>query len=255
MIIRDIKHMLRRPVSLFCVLIYTGVLLLGILEDITGETRIGCFEAFYFTENYGIATLLQSLIFPIAAAGCYFDERKGHYDWLMQMRSGQLRYCLSKITAVVLGGIILYMSSVALFFLLCIFLNSDMIAACTADYMAAYMGIKSGLWYHLASSGFYWVGVALYVFLYSLCIGIYNMIALCVSVFCRNRYVFYAFPFLLTRIGFIFGGYFSSTVYTPIGREICADGGVIRCIAMNLLAYAVLGCLYYRELKWRSVHG
>ena len=67
--------------------------------------------------------------------------------------------------------------------------------------------------------------------------------------------VFYAMPFLLTRLGAYVGGLMTWTLYTPVGMERAADGGLIICLTRNLAAYAVLGFLYYREMKWRGING
>lgn len=116
MIGRELKRILQKPAALVCIIVYIGIMILGVETDLRADHESGILSLFYFTENYGVTAFIQTLIFPIAAAGNYFDERKGHYDWLMQMRSGQMKYCFAKIVSAVLSGIILYMISVLLFF-------------------------------------------------------------------------------------------------------------------------------------------
>ena len=120
MIGRELKRILQKPAALVCIVVYIGIMILGVETDLRAGYETGIFDLFFLTENYGVTAFVQTLIFPIVAAGNYFDERKGHYDWLMQMRSGQRRYCIAKIVSAVLGGIILYMISVLLFFALCV---------------------------------------------------------------------------------------------------------------------------------------
>lgn len=120
MIGRELKRILQKPAALVCIVVYIGIMILGVETDLRAGYGTGIFDLFFLTENYGVTAFVQTLIFPIVAAGNYFDERKGHYDWLMQMRSGQRRYCIAKIVSAVLGGIILYMISVLLFFALCV---------------------------------------------------------------------------------------------------------------------------------------
>ena len=238
MIGRELKRILQKPTALVCVIIYIAVLFLGIESDLRAGYETGMLNLFWFTENFGATIFIQTLIFPIVAAGNYFDERKGHYDWLMQMRSGQLRYCLAKIVSAVLGGIILYMVSVLLFFILCVVCVPAIRRGNTIESVELFLGTKESLWYRMASS-----------------IGIYVLLGLCVSVFCTNQYVFYAMPFLLTRIGTYMGGVLALDAYIPYGRELLADGGWGICLTRNLAAYAVLGFLYYREMKWRGING
>ena len=109
MIGRELKRILQKPAALVCIVVYIGIMILGVETDLRAGYETGIFDLFFLTENYGVTAFVQTLIFPIVAAGNYFDERKGHYDWLMQMRSGQRRYCIAKIVSAVLGGIILYM--------------------------------------------------------------------------------------------------------------------------------------------------
>ena len=110
-------------------------------------------------------------------------------------------------------------------------------------------------WYKMALVIGYYPAAILHALGYSFQIGIYVLIGLCVSVFCTNQYVFYTLPFLLTRIGGYIGGFMTWSLYTPFGMERTADGGLTMCIVRNLAAYAVLGFLYYREMKWRGING
>ena len=260
MIGRELKRILQKPAALVCIIVYIGIMILGVETDLRADHESGILSLFYFTENYGVTAFIQTLIFPIAAAGNYFDERKGHYDWLMQMRSGQMKYCFAKIVSAVLSGIILYMISVLLFFVLCISIAPAVRQGSTVESIKQlFGGTISGniepFLYKLALSIGYYPTTVLYALGYSFQIGIYVLIGLCVSVFCTNRYVFYAMPFLLTRLGAYVGGLMTWTLYTPVGMERAADGGLIICLTRNLAAYAVLGFLYYREMKWRGING
>lgn len=259
MIGRELKRILQKPAALVCIVVYIGIMILGVETDLRAGYEIGIFNLFYLTENYGVTAFVRTLIFPIVAAGNYFDERKGHYDWLMQMRSGQRRYCIAKIVSAVLGGIVLYMISVLLFFTLCVVFVPGVRQGGTVESIKLlFGGTLSGsdpFWYKMALSIGYYPTTVLYALGYSFQIGIYVLIGLCVSVFCTNHYVFYTMPFLLTRIGSYLGGFMTWELYMPMGGEFAADGGLIICLTRNLAAYAVLGFLYYREMKWRGING
>lgn len=260
MIGRELKRILQKPAALVCIIVYIGIMMLGVETDLRADHESGILSLFYFTENYGVTAFIQTLIFPIAAAGNYFDERKGHYDWLMQMRSGQMKYCFAKIVSAVLSGIILYMISVLLFFVLCISIAPAVRQGSTVESIKQlFGGTLSGdiepFWYKMALVIGYYPAAILHALGYSFQIGIYVLIGLCVSVFCTNQYVFYTLPFLLTRIGGYIGGFMTWSLYTPFGMERTADGGLTMCIVRNLAAYAVLGFLYYREMKWRGING
>lgn len=260
MIGRELKRILQKPAALVCIVVYIGIMILGVETDLRAGYETGIFDLFFLTENYGVTAFVQTLIFPIVAAGNYFDERKGHYDWLMQMRSGQRRYCIAKIVSAVLGGIILYMISVLLFFALCVVFVPGVRQGGTVESIKLlFGGTLSGdiepFWYKMALVIGYYPAAILHALGYSFQIGIYVLIGLCVSVFCTNQYVFYTLPFLLTRIGGYIGGFMTWSLYTPFGMEHTADGGLTMCIVRNLAAYAVLGFLYYREMKWRGING
>lgn len=253
MVKRELGRLLKAPVTYACIIIYMGVLFLGIIEDLRAGSSIGWFEQFWLSENFGVACLIGTLIFPIAAAfGCY-EERKGHYDWLVMMRSGYPKYCRSRVAAVVIGSMLMYVVSVALTVTVGSVFFPLVYRASNSEQLASYF--PGGLWVWIAGRYGYWTSFFLYVLLNSLSVGIFSMVAVCVSVYSTNRYVICALPFFLYRIGTYLGGVLSRTAYSPFGRELQADGGAVNCIIMNLLAYLVLGYLYYFELKWRRTHG
>lgn len=255
MIGRELKRILVKPAAFVCIIVYVSIMMLGVESDLRAGYETGLLNLFWVTENFGVTVFIQTLLFPIAAAGNYFDERKGHYDWLMQMRSGRFRYCMVKIVSAVVGGVVLYLISVLLFFALCLILVPGVRNGSTVESITHLFASTECYWYRVASAIGYYPMMILFAFQYSLHIGIYVLIGLCISVFCTNHYVFYAMPFLLTRVGFYIGGIFALETYITYGRELSVDGGWIVCISRNLIAYAVLGFIYYREMKWRSLNG
>ena len=152
-----------------------------------------------------------------------------------------------KIVSAVLGGIILYMISILLFFALCVvFVREVRQGGTVKSIKLLFWGTlcrgHRTFWYKMALViGYY--PAFLHALGYSFQIGIYVLIGLCVSVFCTNQYVFYTLPFLLTKIGGYIGGFMTWSLYTPFGMERTADGGLTMCIVRNLAAYAVLGFL------------
>ena len=79
MIGRELKRILQKPAALVCIVVYIGIMILGVETDLRAGYETGIFDLFFLTENYGVTAFVQTLIFPIVAAGNYFDERKGHY--------------------------------------------------------------------------------------------------------------------------------------------------------------------------------
>ena len=140
-------------------------------------------------------------------------------------------------------------------FAVCVIFIPEVRHGSTVESITNLFQSKECFWYRMALSIGYYPTVIVLAFQYSLHIGIYVLLGLCVSVFCTNRYVFYAMPFLLTRIGMYIGGFVGLYAYIPYGRELLADGGWGVCLTRNLAAYAVLGFLYYREMKWRGING
>ena len=140
-------------------------------------------------------------------------------------------------------------------FAVCVIFIPEVRHGSTVESITNLFQSKECFWHRMALSIGYYPTVIVLAFQYSLHIGIYVLLGLCVSVFCTNRYVFYAMPFLLTRIGMYIGGFVGLYAYIPYGRELLADGGWGICLTRNLAAYAVLGFLYYREMKWRGING
>lgn len=75
------------------------------------------------------------------------------------------------------------------------------------------------------------------------------------SVYCTNRYVFYALPFLITRIGKYVGWIFDDSFYRPVMYSSSLGGDLVVCLLRNIMAYAVLGFCFYREISWRMING
>ena len=177
MIGRELKRILQKPAAIVCVIVYLGIMILGVESDLKMGYESGLLNLFWFTENFGVTAFIQTLVFPIAAAGNYFDERKGHYDWLMQMRSGQMKYCFAKIVSAVLSGIILYMISVLLFFALCVSIAPAVRQGSTVESIKLLFGGMTSedepFWYKLALSIGYYPTTVLYALGYSFQIGIY----------------------------------------------------------------------------------
>ena len=192
MIGRELKRILQKPTAFVCIVVYMGIMILGVESDLRARYEIGFLNLFWVTENFGVTIFIQTLIFPVAAAGNYFDERKGHYDWLIQMRSGQLRYCIAKIVSAVLGGIILYMISVILFFAVCVIFIPEVRHGSTVESITNLFQSKECFWYRMALSIGYYPTVIVLAFQYSLHIGIYVLLGLCVFAY-KNRDVYWRF--------------------------------------------------------------
>lgn len=95
-------------------------------------------------------------------------KRKGHYDWLMQMRSGRFRYCMAKIVSAVIGGVVLYLISVLLFFALCLILVSGVRSGSTVESITHLFVSTECYWYRVVSAIGYYPMVILFAFQYFL---------------------------------------------------------------------------------------
>lgn len=253
---REIAQLFKMPISYGCMILYACILLMGILEDLsigTGISSNGWFQQYWYAENFSVGQLVSPLIFPIAISEICAEEQKGHYSWLVLMRSGYKKYCIQKLSAAIVESIILY--TVSIFLAVCVgsILFPTVLEASTAKSLAA--SYPGGLWEKLAMKMGYWFSFFLYVLLNSLNIGIFSIMAICVSVFSVNRYVIAALPFFLSRLGSYAGGWLAKITYTPFGKEWDADGGSIRCIAVNGIAYLILSLMFVMALKWRRRHG
>lgn len=252
MLLRELKRLFQSPLSYCCVLIYTGIMLLGIFPDLNTKTSQGWFEKYWLTENYGVSCLITALIFPIAVASVCYEERRGGYDWLVVMRTGCRRYCLVKSAAACAGSVLLYLLSVLLFVCIGSVIDPGLLANCTGEALERYF--QGAVWAGLAKDYGYWASFLLFVLLNALSIGIFGSLTVCLSVYSTNRYVICAFPFVIERLGGYVGGVLDRWHYIP---SVYASGtGTIRqCILRSLAAYAVLGGLYLWEWKWRRRHG
>ena len=202
MIGRELKRILQKPTAFVCIVVYMGIMILGVESDLRARYEIGFLNLFWVTENFGVTIFIQTLIFPVAAAGNYFDERKGHYDWLIQMRSGQLRYCIAKIVSAVLGGIILYMISVILFFAVCVIFIPEVRHGSTVESITNLFQSKSYVIIYWLLSNRHSIGISVFTSYWDLCIAwimcicvLYKSLCiLCDAIFAyKNRDVYWRF--------------------------------------------------------------
>lgn len=252
---REIVQFFKMPISYGCMILYACILLMGILEDLSVGNGVsnGWFEQYWYAENFSIGQLVSPLIFPIAISGVCAEEQKGHYSWLVLMRSGYKKYCIQKMSAALIESILLYTVSIFIAVGIGSILFPTVLEMSTAESLAA--SYPGGLWGCLAIKSGYWFSFLLYVILNSLNIAIFSMMSICVSVFSANRYIIAALPFFLSRLGSFAGGWFAKITYTPFGKEWDADGGCVMCIIANLIAYLVLALIFITALKWRRRHG
>lgn len=254
MLYRELKRLFQSPLSYCCVLIYAGVMLLGILTDLSGGTNQSWFGLYWYTENFGVSSLIAVLVFSIAVSAVCYEERRGGYDWLVMMRSGCGKYCFVKAAAACMGSILMYLLSTLLFVCIGSIIAPSTLSNCTAEGIERFFSVK-GVWSELAEDYGYWASFAFYVLLNALSVGTFSIITVCLSVYCSNRYIICAFPFMIDRLGTYVGGILSRLNYTPFGHEYSADGRIVTCILWNLAACTVLGLLYLGEMKWRRSHG
>ena len=250
--LRDIKTIFKQPVTAVCIVIYACLLILGAAEDLQNSSSL--FELFWFSENFGVTLIVRSLVFPIAVVSGYCAERHGHYDWLMMMRMGEKKYCAFRVISCWLIGIFLYLLSAFLFCCI-VMITADGDRVNTAERLVYFFGQKT-VWSSLAEKTCFLLSFFLYILLNSLAVGICILLALCAAVFDWNKYAIFTIPFLLGRIGSFFDGSpLSLLFYSPFGRELETDGGMVSCLLRNGIAGLILGFLFYKEVCWRKRHG
>ena len=253
MVIRETKRILLAPITWCSCLIFAIVILLGIAEDLSiSDGGNGWFELLWLSENFGIGCLITPLIFPLAFAINAYEEKRNGYDWLLLLRSGYFRYCVSKTFSCLAGTVAAYTISMLMAVAMGCAINPSTIKNCTPEVLESFF--PGGLWGNLANRANYWISLFVYLTGNSLNIALFSMIAVCTSVYATNLYIVCAVPFLLYRLGSYFGGIWDKMNYTLYAKPTASDSGLLQCLIMNALALLVLGCLYFCELKGKAYH-
>ena len=130
-------------------------------EKSEGENLVESFQSFKEKLDVNVPLNRQEVLFMESDI---LYKRKGHYDWLMQMRSGRFRYCMAKIVSAVLGGVVLYLISVLLFFALCLILVSGVRSESTVESITHLFASTECYWYRVVSAIGYYPMVILFAF-------------------------------------------------------------------------------------------
>ena len=77
MIGRELKRILQKPTAFVCIVVYMGIMILGVESDLRARYEIGFLNLFWVTENFGVTIFIQTLIFPTAADRRSLEDR-GH---------------------------------------------------------------------------------------------------------------------------------------------------------------------------------
>ncbi len=59
MIGRELKRILQKPAAFVCVIVYLGIMILGVESDLKMGYESGLLNLFWFTENFGVPALLR----------------------------------------------------------------------------------------------------------------------------------------------------------------------------------------------------
>lgn len=261
MIRREVRRIVMSPLTWFCVVVYAVVMLMGIAETLKVKGKVvdtGWLDQLCTTEEYGITTLVKSLVFPMSIASVYFDEKKGKCDWVKMMRTSRFRYCVTKAIIVFFGSVFLYIVSVLIFVAVGSMIHPEILQVTNSSYL-----LTGEMWQKWIREGKYWCVFFLYVFLNSLRVAAWSsMLALCVSAISENRYVIAAVPFFINRIFLYLGDMvewlfvINPYYYNPIQFWYTGTPADLVWLALkNLMVGFLFTCVFIEEMKWRASHG
>lgn len=255
MLRQEIKRIVLSPMAWLSVVLLSILMLVGMGEDIFGFGSGGWLKLFFFTENFGTSVWGEALLCPLAAASIYYEERNIHYDVLALTRAGRRRYCMNKIAAVCLGTMLLYIMASYLFLLLASVISEGAYSPFVCE-----NALSGTFWEPLLEKRLEMAVLAIHVLLYSFTAAIYAMISLILSVFCSNRYVLFAAPFLLAQMAEFLSHLTPIKSFIDIRLLIYGGGdswqlACLWCVLLNMLYLMILGAIYSQEMKWRAVHG
>ena len=235
----DLRKILVSPLFYVCVLALTACALSSAWY-VMQETE----ELFYLaTQGWGIGNGTVGVAIPllsgIASAGSYCEERQGGFHYSVMVRGTRLRYCVSKVSAAVLGGFLMVFAAGLLFLPACMLLKKgDFVLAGEAFRMVFERRWEMVLIEHG------WPVLAWLSWLFSYCVAaaVWPALALCVSLFVRNRYVVMVSPFLAEQLWgtLVIGIHRYSLSVTSLLPSISGSGWRIRLGVAAVLCLAEL---------------
>lgn len=252
-----LKRILSSPLFWACSIILTIAMLIGVFEDlrVADSNSISLLYCWIVTNSIGISHVLLPVLSTIPFTFFYVDRLEKKAVYYTMIRSNTRNYYLSDVGASMISSALVTLVSSTLFLGFCAALGAG---NNTQDSVTQYF---LGTWFENWSAGSAYGKILLiHVLDYLLFSLPWALLGVLVSLFCRNKYVIIAAPF----IGFMLISYITEMVsadYLSPGNMLLKGairntpgGGILYAAIYFVGLSAVFGAAYYMISRRRIKH-
>lgn len=255
---KEIKRILLSPIAIVSIVLLAVLQLAGIWDTIIDSGKQNWVYLLYMTENFGAIAWAEAVICPLAVACIYYDDWKANYASLAMTRAGRKKYYVIKITATCISSMLIFQFAAILMFLAATIITNGRYS----PFQPAENALLYTCWQPFLDAYMEWIVLCILFVIYSMTAAIYGLISLCMSVFCQNRYVILAMPFIVNQMMEFFKSLlpFPAPSGCRLVATVSAEWGdwkmaVVNSVMFHLIYWVILGIVYIYEMRWRSVHG
>lgn len=193
----DFKKVLLSPLFYICILIMEICALSSAWYEMEYTNDL----LFLATEGWQSGNAMVSIAIPLlsgmAFAGSYCEERQSGYHYIAMVRGSRLRYCVSKVSVAILSGFFMVLAAGVLFLVVCLVLKrGDLVLAGESSQML-FADQWESVFLEKGYPVFAWLS---WLLCYCVAASVWPALALCVSLFVRNRYVVMVSPFVAEQL-------------------------------------------------------
>lgn len=252
-----LKRILCSPLFWACGGMLAAAMVLGVVEDLRAadNNSISLIYCWIVTNSVGIAHVLLPVLSAIPFTYFYVDRLEKKAVYYTMIRSNTRNYYLSDIGAAMIGSALVVLAASTLYIAFCVALGAG---NNVQDSVTQYF---SGTWFESWSTeGAYGKILLVHVLDYLLFSLPWALLGILASLFCKNKYVIIAAPF----IGFMLISYITEMVsadYLNPGNMLLKGairntpgGGILYAAIYFVGLSVVLGAGYYTISRRRIKH-
>lgn len=255
-----IKNFLFSPLFWVCSIILAAAMSLGVYEDLQAarSNSISIIYCWIVTNSVGVAHVLLPVLTTVPFTFYYVDRLEKKAVYYTMIRSSTKDYYLSEVIAAILSSVLVTFVACIIFITVCIMSGArDVMQDTITDYF-------SGTWFaYWSEQGAYNKILLIHILDYLLYSLPWTLFGMVVSLFCKNKYVIVAAPFICFMLLSYVTEMLSVTYLNPgtmllKGNIRSTPGGGILCAAIYFIGLSgIMGAWYYlssrRRMKYEGI--
>lgn len=193
----DFRRVWMSPVFYVCILIME----ICALSSAWYEMEFTNDLLFLATKGWQSGNAMVAIAIPLlsgmAFAGGYCEERQSGYHYIAMVRGSRLRYCVSKVCVAAMSGFLMVLAAGVLFPVVCMILKRGDLVLMGEESRMVFANQWEAVFLEKGCPVLAWLS---WLLTYCVAASIWPALALCVSLFVRNRYVVMVSPFVAEQL-------------------------------------------------------